>query len=496
MDVNALHKDELEFELSCRGVSDCKTVATMRKFLREILVREATGESTISFKVPKSCIDDPSNEILICENKLSAITSLISEASHSPDLSFFRRIHSRLTHLSNRSKLIIPVEQKDIDKHSSLLKNIQDTISLLKNMEQQEEEEDDTISEHDKDVLQKSLGEEANQIIEQLGKKGNTNRTTVPSDLTSQNSQKPNIQTIDIEINTPPNTFQRPGLQRSSTLDNEFHRRKLIPIKDWGVKFSGKGNVSINAFLERIEELKEARNATDEDLFRYAIDFFEDEALIWFRAIKTTISNWSELVKLLLDTFQLPYYQEELLDEIKRRTQSNQENVLIYMAIMQNMFNRLPTPITETQKLMILRRNLQPYFQKAICRDSFNSVSELTSVLRIIERTKLSCDNFKEPVQSENSLERDLAYQGNISKAKSEETSELAAINSKEMLLSKCWNCRSPGHRFRECKLPKQRLFCYRCGRFGKTTRKCECNVSDQGNDHSESIPADRTPKI
>lgn len=504
MDVNALHKDELEFELACRGIFDCKNVATMRKFMREILVRERSGESTISFKAPKSYNDNPSNEILNCENKLSALISLTSEVSHSPEHSFLRRIHSRLTHLSNRAKLIIPSETGDTERHLTLLKNIQDTMSSLKQLEQEEYEEEDVISEHDKEVLQKTLGEEAIRIIEQL-KCRNSEKASVPIPEATEFHQNRASQSTVADTDIPRTILERPslssrhpGLQRSSTFDDGLHKRKLVPIKDWGVKFSGKGTVSVNAFLERIEELKEARNAADEDLFRYAIDFFEEEALIWFRANKGTVANWPQLVKLLLDTFQQPFYQEELLEEIKRRTQSSQESVLIYMAIMQNMFNRLPTPIPETQKLLILRRNLQPYFQKAICRDTFDSVSELTSVLRIIERTKLSCDNFKEPTPSEHSLERDLAYKGNTSNvSRNEKTTELAAINDKEVLNagSKCWNCRSPGHRFRDCKLPRQRLFCYRCGRFGKTTNKCSCKATDKGNDNSESMPADRTPK-
>ncbi|KAH9631322.1 hypothetical protein HF086_012573 [Spodoptera exigua] len=417
MDVNALHKDELEFELACRGISDCRTVATMRKFLREILVREQSGESTISFKVPKSCIDNPGKEIILCENKLSEVITLISEVSQSPERSFFRRIHSRLSHLSNRVKLIIPSETSDIERHLTLLKNIQDAMTSLQDLQQEENEEDDAISEHDKDVLQKSLGDEAIQIMEQLEKCRNTVKSAPKRDteIYQNRATKPDVDDTDEPRTTAekPNFCSRhPGLQRSSTFDNGFYKRKLVPIKDWGVKFCGKGTVGVNAFLERIEELKEARNAADEDLFRYAIDFFEGEALIWFRANKGSVSSWSQLVELLLDTFQQPYYQEELLEEIKRRTQSKQESVLIYIAIMQNMFNRLPNPIPETQKLMILRRNLQPYFQKAICRDTFDTVSELTSVLRIVERTKLSCDKFKEPSTGEHSLERDLAYNG------------------------------------------------------------------------------------
>ncbi|KAJ8717511.1 hypothetical protein PYW08_005910 [Mythimna loreyi] len=500
MDVNALHKDELEFELACRGILDCKTVATMRKFLREILVRELSGESSISFKVPKSCIDNPGNEILVCVNKLSAITSLISEVSQSPESSFIRRIHSRLTHLSNRAKLIIPTEAGDIEKHLSLLKNVQDTLLSLKKLEQEgeEDEEDDVISEHEKDILQKSLGEEAVQIIGQLEKYQNPGKAFLPNDTMSEVPQnRASRSTADQAVlERPREPTHHPYLQRASTFDSGLHKRKLVPIKDWGVKFTGKGSVSVNAFLERVEELKDARNATDEDLFRYAIDFFEDEALVWFRANKGIVDDWSQLVTLLLDTFQHPYYQEELLEEIKRRTQSCQESVMVYMAIMQNMFIRLPTPIPEGQKLLILRRNLQPYLQQAICRDIFDSVREMTSVLRIIERTKLSCDNFKEPTLNKHSLEGDLAYQGNTSRCSGNENrSELAAINDKEVVLTKCWNCRATGHRFRDCTLPKQRLFCYRCGRFGRTTSKCSCNATNKGNDSSESMPADRTPR-
>lgn len=124
MDVNALHKDELEFELACRSVTNCKTVATMRKFLREILRRETSGESSIAFKVPVTCIENPKQEILICKSKLSALVTLISDISQSPDRSLMGRIHARLTHLANRTKLIIPTESMDTEMHLAILKDI------------------------------------------------------------------------------------------------------------------------------------------------------------------------------------------------------------------------------------------------------------------------------------------------------------------------------------------------------------------------------------
>ncbi|XP_061725385.1 uncharacterized protein LOC133531270 [Cydia pomonella] len=518
MDVNHLHKDELEFELACRGVSDCQTVAAMRKFLRTMLKREASGESSISFKVPIACVENQGSEILGCRSKLATLVTLIREASLSPDWSLIKRIHSRLTHLANRTKLIVPKERDDIESHSALIREIEEARSALDKLSQEASDDEDSIPEHDRAALHRSLGDEAVKILGHL----NIDKDTV-RDTPKQEQSQPRVEgtstSAGVELQDKPQpsrseypemndshvdlqgneqgpvlkpALQPPLLQRSSTMDHDFQRRKLVPIKDWGVKFSGRGSVSINAFLERVDELKDARNAGNDDLFRYAIDFFEEEALIWFRANKNSVTNWTELVKLLMDTFQEPNYQDELLEEIKRRTQSRQESVIIYISTMQNMFNRLPEPLTELQKLVILRKNVQPYFQKEICRDSFSTVAELTAVLKVVERTKLTCEKFKEPTQDTYSLERDLAYQG-IGEAGQRKQNEVAAIGDKTQ--SKCWNCRSPGHRFRECSLPRQRLFCYKCGRFGNTIQKCSCNATREGNGQLESMPADQTPR-
>jgi hypothetical protein len=508
MDVNALHKDELEFELACRGVYECQNVATMRKFLREMFRREASGQSSIVLKVPIACIESPGSEIRFCRNKFAVLGTLIAEVSHDPDSSLIRRINTRLTHLENHIKLIVPTEQADTVSHLALLKEVGEAISALKSIGQEDNDHDDSISEQDKLALHQSLGDEAAKILEQLGMNNGADTGAPKQEQYSQVYGPPTLgRPTEIEMEAIPRDIrwnmqgavprvpvQTQGLQRSSTIDQDLYKRKLVPIKDWGVKFSGRGSLSVNAFLERIDELKDARNADDDDLFRYAIDFFEEEALIWFRANKNAVSSWSELVKLLVNTFQRPNYQDELLEEIKGRTQSKQESIVIYVSIMQNMFNRLPIPLTELQKLVILRKNVQPYFQKEVCRDTFNTVAEFTSVMRMIEHTKLSCESFREPTLTGHSLERDLAYQG-AGLSMQYGHNDVLAIGNNLHSQSKCWNCRSPGHRFRDCNLPKQRLFCYKCGRFGNTVEKCTCSKNMKGNDHSESMSADRTPK-
>jgi hypothetical protein len=499
MDVNYLLKDELIFELSCRGVYDVETVAPMRKILREIIKRESSGVCSIEFKVPKSCIDNPLSEISTCESKFKSLSAALSEITDGTDDSNFSRIFTRLAHLLGRIKLVIPTEQGHIEKQLSILNKIQEAIASMKTLENVDKDDDESISERDKEILHKSLGREASSIIDNIEQEKT-------SDAKSSNKPFVGLGTAPVleaelgnrcgqaEAFQPPlfkdGDLRRSQLQRTSTLDVDAMKRKLVPIKDWGVKFNGKGTLSINAFLERVMELKEARNATEIDLFRYAIDLFEDDALIWFRANRDRVSCWDELLQLLISSFQSPFYEEELLDEIKRRTQSKHENVLIYVSVMQNMFNRLPTRLSEQQKLAILLRNIQPDLQRAVCRDHFNAVAELVEVLRVIERTNVNCENFQEPSQGRSVVEPDLAFRSKEINAMSRNPNVQGIRMTPAM---RCWNCRNTGHVFRECPAEKQRLFCYKCGKFGSTVKKCPC--SNSGNANSEGKPAEVLPK-
>lgn len=493
MDINCLLKEELEFELACRGILNLNGVQTMRKVLREVVKREKQGTSAIKFEIPESCVSDVTGQLAQCKDKLGILTVNLSEISSDPDRDSMRRINSRLLHLKHRIKLIAPSSQEEINQHSKLCTDIESCLDTLTSLKQASKEDVDTITEEEKEILRHTLGDEAIEVIEDLEnaspeKKG-IKQTTPKHNIPANNL------TDQYETKAETSERRRDHFVRSSTLERDFQPRKLVPIKDWGIKFNGRGGLSVNALLERIDEIKIARNANDIDLWRYAIDFFEGDALIWYRANKEYMRNWKDLVRLLLESFQSPQYQDELWEEIKKRTQGRHENVNIYIAVMQNMFCRLPEKPTESQKLAILLKNLQPYYQKAVCRDVFHSVLGLTLVLRVLERTKLNCDSFKEPKTTIDALEPDLAYQG----TSSDEVAAVGAFkplnnNTTNFTDMKCWNCRVVGHTFRNCAIPKQRLFCYRCGKFGQTTSGCGCK--NQGNDKLEGItPAGCPPK-
>lgn len=464
MDPYYLLKEELEYELQSRGVAIKGNVELLKKLLKELLITEQSGTVNYEIKAPRQVLASLGAELDNCKSKLTTLATYIGEITEKPDRQLFKRLVSRLYHVKNRLVLIPSGLEADDKLKTELATRCHTLLNKLESKDDIEDHKEEITSEI-KQALQETLGDLGENIIKKL-----------ENDSSSANSYH------------DPEEI-KPRLLRTSTMDLDFSKRKLVPISQWGVYFSADNNVSVNAFIERVNEIKEARNASDEDLWRYAIDFFKGDALIWFRANKVYATNWRDLVILLKRTFQSPFYQEDLLAEIKARTQGKDESITIYMSILQNMFNRLPSPITEQEKISIILRNIQPYYQRAICRDVFLSVSDIVDVLRIVERTKINCDRFEEPKVQRINLEPDLAYKNNSSPLTNKTINEVSAkieidnvtSKSQKAVSGRCWNCREVGHLFRSCSVPKQRLFCYKCGRFGVTSKDCVCKGNAVG---------------
>ncbi|KAK4883814.1 hypothetical protein RN001_000085 [Aquatica leii] len=79
---------------------------------------------------------------------------------------------------------------------------------------------------------------------------------------------------------------------------NFLIRYKSTPVRCWDLKFLGdKKGTLVNAFLERVDELCLARHVTFEELFNFAIDLF----VIWYRAVRCSVTDWQSLPEQLRD---------------------------------------------------------------------------------------------------------------------------------------------------------------------------------------------------
>lgn len=246
--------------------------------------------------------------------------------------------------------------------------------------------------------------------------------------------------------------------------------RKQIPVAKWDVSFSGESDLSVNAFLERIDDFRKSRHVSDSELCDSIIELLKGRALTWYRSVRNQIREWKDFVLLIRKQYEPFDYEVELWEEIRGRTQGADELVGTYVSCMINLFCRLPTPPTESQKLQILRRNILPYLINGIGLENINSVDKLLEVCRTLEMNKLMAEKFQPPPPShkKNLLEPDLAYRGRCRAVPVHATDVPAASNSGFI----CWNCHKPGHPARLCQQPKN-LRCFGCGHPGVIKRNC-----------------------
>lgn len=425
-EINRLASDELAYELAIRGITNVSTVDQSRKTLRNLLKLERQA-TPIDYPEYPFDFEEDSDAL---KGKITDITDWLKDFDGS-DTNLSKKIFSKIAHALGRVNRSVPENSTQKSEKSELIINILNVKAQLEKL----------IKTHERSVLNQSQGVLDLSLI-------NINS----SDSESVSEDEPPI--------SPRNHIP-------------LSKSKMIPISTWNLKFTGENDdFSLSAFLQRVEEMRIARNATSVDLFNGAIDLFSGKALIFYRAVRKTVQDWSGLVNLLREEFQPPDYNDKLFNEIRNRTQGPRESIGMYLAVMSNMFERLTISVPEQTRLKILMNNIAPFYQSQLALTEINSISELLKLGRILEHKRTCLDSFVPPPsrKSTKMLEPDLAYI-DISPSCSNNIDELNVQSS-----VKCFNCNQFGHISVNCDQPKKRR-CFKCNKPNFTVRTCpNCN--------------------
>lgn len=347
-------------------------------------------------------------------DSLDEISELLeSDDTKKPKKLLLRRINSRLVHVENRISGITPTETEN-----NLLEEFNDRLLGLRTIYQN---------------LWDSLLEPSTPLV---GQEVN-NQSTV----TSVATPKPN----------------------------------RVPVYKWNITFSGDPRrENLISFLERVEELQEARGLSKEELFQSAIDLFSGPVLLYFRNIKSEVASWDELVERLKQDFLPVDFELSLMDDIRSRTQGPNENVMQYIDVMLTLFKRLTRPLTDKEKLTQIVRNLNPYFLDRVSLKEIDGVDQLKAVCREIQSTKSRTESYRPPsAKSLHVLDYSHSEQNICSGLQSVNlNSENASFNPSCETPDICWNCGETTHHYTACKQRKT-MFCYKCGLKNVITPTC-----------------------
>lgn len=397
--------NELDYELRIRGVVTQKEVVKRQKILQLALDRES--QKVVHLSDPEFNFDTEKDAV---NNSIDSINGLVLEFEGNENDAAYKRIKSRLSHLSGRI-LRIPCAPEEID------------INTFK-----------------KESYATCLEMEAE--LEDRVKQNNLNNTA----------------TLNLSNVT--------SVSYASTSS-----QKAIPVYKWGITFDGESSSSLLAFLDRVDELSIARHVDKADLFPSAVDLFSGKALMWFRSIRNSVNDWDSLVALLKKDFLSENYDDDLWEEIRNRQQGRNEPITIFIAQMETLFNRLSKVPSELTKVKYIKKSLLPYYVRQLALSEINTVTELHQLCRRLEtasqvsnRVKTNCKlNLLETENA--SVDTDYASHTTVDKKNHRPRND----NKKSI---SCWNCHQPNHTYQHCTL-KRNKFCYKCGKANVTTASC-----------------------
>lgn len=418
MDLYRLTRDELEYELEVRGFAGISTETnlSMRRKLKDLMRNETFGELVTSDTFRPEVVE----EIDICNRKVTDLEMYLNEhdviVQNSNESRF---VDSKLQHLFTRLKRLVPPNDALINSISNLNVRLRD--------------------------IEKCLDEKIN------------------SDYNNEHQADNNAM--------PPNA-RIPITQRHS-----------VPVYKWDVRFSGgKEGLSVNAFIERVEEYRISRGVSEAELYSAITDLLTGKALSWYRSVKEKIYNWSGFVNKLRENY-LPYnFQKDLRKEIDEREQGADESISEFFSCMLNYFGRLQKKLTELEKVEIIHSNLDPFYIERVGLHikQIESVDKLQEICHSLETSKSMAakrnNSRRVNPHSGTFLEPDLVYDRNIpgSQMSRPSTSKGVRFNLNVSSIT-CWNCNIDGHKFTECDKPRNKSFCFRCGKLGVTKYSCDC---------------------
>lgn len=430
MDVYYLKRDELEYELLVRGISEfgAETLRSMRQLLKDKQKKEVFGKIVCH----ESFNPNIEEEINICNTKVVELEKLVDTFQGEAESEEAKFIFSILQHLYGRlNRLQVDDDLEDAETWRGCINNLQTQLESLENK-----------------VDKKCFPPGSSSL-------GQNNLHLANNQNSSCTTQSTNASTVVIH-----------------------HNR--TPISQWGITFDGKKTgLSVSAFLEKIETYRVARNTSEEDLKNSLIDLLKGDALIWYTSIRSQVDSWSTFVRLFKEEYLPHDHTERLWELIRSRYQHQNESIGTYFACMINLFNRLGNPVPEQEKLYILKRNILPYYIHQLgSQVNINTVEELRKLCKNWEiNREIASRHRSSPNVNISALEQDLAGDPGPSnyRYRSRTSAEIHVDSMNTSNGRKCWNCNEPGHGFRNCRKKREHTFCFRCGKAGVTRYSCGC---------------------
>ena len=132
-------------------------------------------------------------------------------------------------------------------------------------------------------------------------------------------------------------------------------------------------------------------------MLRFLPEVLVESVLLWYRNNSSAWSTWEQfLVAFKAQYFPL-YVDDTLMEEIRLRTQGGNESVADYVTSVCTLMRRLSNPLTVSQQIPHLVKNLRPDVRILLRETEIHSIPDLLSLGKQFERMSLEVQRYKPP---------------------------------------------------------------------------------------------------
>lgn len=425
-DPSFLEANEIQYDLSVRGIVGLSSRRAETVALRTYLQKESSGE----YDLPNKNLNEPKNEMQEALVALESITNSICNIKPSTKLGIFELTRARIAHWLNRLKSLNSLDEKILKiidefqaqleivevEHIHLVNSDDNSGAVGGNLISNPNQGSQRLIDMDVPTSQSSLPTTLNKfgrgrglnLINGSRNNLNMNPNNVDVDLGSfklkennnrTNHNNPVLSGQNQNVNSNNNSLNNSA--SVSEVDELFTRLNLnnnrkIHMHRWNISFSGNGHgLSLNEFLTRINIYARAEKVPESQMLANIHLLLKDKAEHWYWGNINEFYSWRTFVEAIKKEFLPQNYDFFVREEIQNRIQGQNESFSSFITDMKILFQRVDPPLDERYKLYIVRRNMLTDYGAFLTINKIRTLNDLVDICRGLDESKMMAERRK-----------------------------------------------------------------------------------------------------
>ncbi|CAB0037912.1 unnamed protein product [Trichogramma brassicae] len=195
-------------------------------------------------------------------------------------------------------------------------------------------------------------------------------------------------------------------------------------LRETGLRFSGTNDeMGAETFLSRLERYRRRGGIPTDDLLFAVEAVLVDEAAVWYESVEHKVKTWQDFERRFRRSFASQATTDELLTELRQRTQGKGEPISTYLNNFRFLCSRFRVPLPYENQLAIAFRGIRPEYRNFMAHRQITSFSELEQAGKEFENVNRMNAYWHEPIVSASQHYPSAAY-------KPTERSQLAAVQT------------------------------------------------------------------